>query len=99
MFTKEPVRTAGAIVGAVQSILAALVLLGAIHLSGEQVAGIVTAVNAVLGVPLVLVARSAVTPNVNVLTERAGSSERKPPKLIGGPVQLTQPWPDNETGR
>ena len=100
MPTTEPVAASAAISNAVRVVVAALILFGVLHWSGEQVAGFVLAVSTVLDLPLTLRARSKVTPNVNVLTERAGSSAgRKPPTLIGGPVQLTQPWPDDEAGR
>lgn len=58
----EPVAIAAAIVGAVNAVLGALVLLGVVTLSAEQLGGVVVAVQAVLAIPLTLWARAQVTP-------------------------------------
>jgi hypothetical protein len=59
---REPVIILGAIDKAVNSVLAMLVVLGAIHLTADQIAAMVVAINAVLGIPLLFVARRKTTP-------------------------------------
>jgi len=61
-FKGEPVIVVAAIVTAVQSILAALVLLHVVQLDAEQIAGIILAVQGVLTVPAAFLLRSKVKP-------------------------------------
>lgn len=65
----EPVLTAGAIVGAIMAVLTALVALGVIDISGEQMSAIGAALTAVISLilPIVgaIVARRYVTPVSN----------------------------------
>lgn len=58
----EPVVITASIVAAVQAVLAALVLTNVLKLDENQLAGIVIAVEAVLGIPLAFFARSKVKP-------------------------------------
>lgn len=59
---REPVIILGAIDKAVNAILALLVVLNVVRLTADQIAAIVVAVNAVLGIPLLFVARQKTTP-------------------------------------
>lgn len=77
MSDTEPVALAAAVVAAVRAVLAALVLLDIVHLTGEQVAGVAFALAAVLDVPAALWARSKVTP-VASLTSTATDSHNLP---------------------
>lgn len=65
----EPVLTAGAIVGAIMATLTALVALGVIDISSDQMSAIGAALTAILGLllPIVgaIVARRYVTPVSN----------------------------------
>lgn len=65
----EPVAVVSSITGAVSAVISAGVLLGAWHFTVDQAAAVVLAVQAVLAVPLTVIVRSAVTPNVNVAAE------------------------------
>lgn len=58
----EPVLISQAITKAIYAVLSCLVLLNVVSLSDQQLAGIIVAVEAVLGVPLAFWARSRVTP-------------------------------------
>lgn len=59
--TTDPIAVSAAVVGAVKAVLGALVILGAVHLTGEQVAAVALAIEACLAVPAALFVKRRVT--------------------------------------